>query len=59
MKFEIPIIREKPPCKDCSDRYPGCHGKCPGYAEWRTYLENINEERRKYNQMAAIFSKIT
>lgn len=28
------------PCKDCADRYPGCHGKCDAYKEWRQpYLD--------------------
>ena len=52
-------IRETPPCKDCTDRHPGCHDKCPRYSEWKANLEKVNEERRKYNQMATIFSKIT
>ena len=52
-------IRDKPPCKDCTDRDPGCHDKCQGYADWKAKLGKVNEERRKYNQRAAIFSKIT
>ena len=52
-------IRDTPPCKDCQDRHPGCHDKCHRYAEWKSKLEKVNDERRKYNQMATIFSKIT
>ena len=51
-------IRETPPCKDCQDRHPGCHDKCNGYADWKSKLEKVNDERRKYSQMATIFSKI-
>lgn len=24
------------PCKDCIKRYPGCHGKCGDYTEYKT-----------------------
>lgn len=58
MRIDSPI-RDTPPCKDCNDRNPGCHGKCQRYADWKSKLEKVNEERRKYNQMATIFSKIT
>ena len=58
MRIDGPI-RDIPPCKDCTDRYPGCHDKCSGYADWKSKLENVNEERRKYNQLATILSKIT
>ena len=51
--------REKPPCKDCTDRHEACWGKCEKYKKWKDGLEKVNEERRKYNQRAAIFSKIT
>lgn len=51
-------IRDKPPCKGCAERNPGCHDKCSRYSEWKCRLEMVNEERRKYNQRAAIFSKI-
>ena len=58
MRIDGPI-RDISPCKDCHDRYLGCHDKCHGYADWKSKLEKVNEERRKYNQMATIFSKIT
>lgn len=58
MRLDGPI-RDISPCKDCPDRHPGCHDKCPGYAEWKSKLEKVNSERKKYNQMATIFSKIT
>jgi hypothetical protein len=25
----------KPPCYKCTEREPGCHGKCDKYKEWR------------------------
>ena len=23
------------PCKECQNRFPGCHGKCERYIEWQ------------------------
>ncbi len=48
------VIRYKPPCKDCYVRHTACHDECRGYAEWKTKLEKVKEERRKYIQMPAI-----
>ena len=48
------VIRDKPPCKDCSVRHTACHDECRGYAEWKTKLEKLKEERQKYIQMPAI-----
>lgn len=39
-----------PPCKDCPDRAPGCHGKCEKYkafAEW-------NAENREKRHLGGI-----
>lgn len=27
------------PCKDCLDRYIGCHGKCEKYLEYKKELQ--------------------
>ena len=27
------------PCYKCEQRYPGCHGKCAGYNEWKEYID--------------------
>lgn len=32
------------PCKDCNNRYVGCHGKCAGYAEFRNALNEVTEK---------------
>ena len=34
---------EKNSCKDCMDRYPGCHAVCDKYARYKALIE----ERRK------------
>ena len=60
----IPIdssVRDKPPCKDCTERCVtetfNCHNSCPkdnrgerGYAAWKLNIEKVNAERRKYNE---------
>lgn len=34
------------PCKDCPDRYPGCHSKCPKYQQFK----EDNEKRKQAEQ---------
>ena len=53
-----PVTREMSPCKGCTERHEACWGKCEKYKSWKAKLEKVNDERRKYNQRAAIFSKI-
>jgi hypothetical protein len=40
--------RELPPCKDCRDRIPGCHGSCARYKEWKQRLDELNKARKEY-----------
>lgn len=35
------------PCKDCEFRYPGCHGFCKVYKEWREPIDAMQRERDK------------
>ena len=35
------------PCKDCKDRYLGCHGKCEKYLT----LKKLNDEQRRKERM--------
>ena len=51
------VTREKPPCAGCTERFTACHGNCPkdkrgepGYLSWRKALDEINAERKKYNE---------
>lgn len=32
-----------PPCKDCPNRHPGCHGSCEKYQTWRKEWEQLKE----------------
>ena len=34
------------PCKDCTDRAPRCHGRCPKYAAFKVGKEEANARRR-------------
>lgn len=52
------MILEPAPCKDCSDRYLGCHGKCPKYRLWRVKHDSLNkaisdtiEEQKAYDDI--------
>jgi hypothetical protein len=69
MEIESPI-RDKPPCKDCSERCVtesfNCHDSCPkdnrgefGYKAWREKVDCVSKARKEYSFKAAIFSKIT
>jgi hypothetical protein len=49
-------MREKPPCYGCDEKFITCHGNCPkdkrgeyGYGAWRTELDRVNAERKKYD----------
>ena len=43
-------IRDKPPCKDCTDRHTACHGSCGRYNEWKLRLDEVNKRRKEYNE---------
>lgn len=32
-------------CLNCTDRYPGCHGKCDDYKKWKEWLNEQNDMR--------------
>lgn len=37
------------PCKDCQDRYIGCHAVCKLYREYVKEMEDIRKRRRRKN----------
>lgn len=48
------LLRDNP-CKNCADRYAGCHAKCEDYKEWQKgYLEFKREEAKERRANAAI-----
>ena len=44
------------PCKDCTDRYPGCHDKCERFAGWKQMLEEYRKNEREYHQKNDVIS---
>lgn len=34
-------------CKDCKDRFPGCHGTCETYKQQRAELDKRKAEAKK------------
>ena len=51
-------VRDKPPCKGCSDRHTACWCECEKYKEWKNLVDSANKARKEYQFKAAIFSKI-
>lgn len=39
------MIRIESPCKDCTERVPLCHSKCPQYKAFR---ENLDDHKARY-----------
>lgn len=37
------------PCKDCTEKYEGCHGKCEAFLKYKADIEAIKEKQRKDN----------
>lgn len=36
------------PCKDCKDRYLGCHDRCPKYLSFKEKVNEVKKKRSKY-----------
>lgn len=36
----------KSPCKNCPNRYIGCHDSCQNYITYKKQVEMINKKRR-------------
>ena len=50
-------LRDISPCKDCAEKFLGCHGRCPkdergeqGYKAFRTEVERVNAARAEYEK---------
>ena len=43
-----PVTREMSPCKDCTERYEACWGKCEKYKSWKSRLDEVNKRRKEY-----------
>ncbi len=44
------------PCKDCTNRTPGCHDRCYDYKAWKAEQEKIRQAEKEY--LSKPFSKI-
>ena len=49
------------PCKDCTERTIGCHGKCEKYAEWvkkeNAISDKIATAKTRRNEIEGYFEK--
>lgn len=48
-------IRDVAPCRDCTEKFLGCHDKCPkdergefGYDAWRGEIKKVKTAREEY-----------
>lgn len=49
-------VRDKPPCGSCTEKFEGCHGRCPkdergeyGYQAFLDRLKQVKAARREYD----------
>ena len=42
--------REKPPCKNCTERHEACWGGCEKYKAWKLRLDEVNRHRKEYEE---------
>lgn len=40
----------KTPCKDCTDRYIGCHGECELYLDYKAEINKCREIANKQKE---------
>lgn len=41
----LSMDRKTCPCKKCSTRHVGCHGKCEKYQTWRSGVDRVIQEK--------------
>lgn len=41
----LSMDRKTCPCKKCSTRHVGCHGKCEKYKKWRSGVDSVIQEK--------------
>ena len=52
-KGDLVLNGVRSPCKDCPDRFVGCHNVCE---EYRKFKEKANEVRNKRNMIRIIYN---
>lgn len=53
------MIKKIAPCKDCADRYPGCHDRCSGYQSWKAENDLALEEQAAQNEIIGALRQTT
>lgn len=43
------------PCKDCKDRYLGCHTKCSRYLKFKVAMAKADKERKAETESFVAF----
>ena len=47
------MIKAVFPCKDCEDRFPGCHGTCERYKQLKAEFDKLKAEAKKQRDVQA------
>lgn len=50
-------MKPKPPCKDCQNRYVGCHGKCDAYKRFKQEQNDFKDELGNMHGKMAYFNE--
>ena len=46
------------PCKDCTDRFVGCHANCSEYLEWAELARSIREAKRRDEHLRSAVNEL-
>ena len=56
--IRLVVTNKKAPCKECKERYLGCHDKCSHYKEYKKDLDDkkriITEAKNKNKELFAL-----
>ena len=53
--MQIYTAMKQPPCKDCTERKIGCHGKCERYKAFKEYHEAEKQQKIREGNAADYF----
>lgn len=42
-------VKPSAPCKNCEDRFTGCHCTCPLYQKYKEQMQEYNDIVKSYN----------
>lgn len=49
----------RPNCKECTERYLGCHDKCESFLKYREEWAKVKELKRKNSELENSFYELT